>query len=152
MAPRIVVIDHDLAVLGLLHDAWRGALDVGATGEEALAAVREIVDAEPIGFGPVGEWIPDDWGGNGEQERRDARSANRQGAAEATTAEPVPEGFEPPPDPQDHTRAGGMGRRRVIVHASGFEQSPYADIKPSGTGAAEAPRKLWHSSPGSSGR
>ncbi|MEO7587276.1 MAG: DNA polymerase III subunit alpha [Arachnia sp.] len=146
--------------LGLLHDAWRGALDVGATGEEALAAVREIVDAEPIGFGPVGEWIPfdklrttpDDGGSKGEQERRDARSADRQGEAEATTAEPVPEGFEPPPDPQDHTRAGGMGRRRVIVHASGFEQSPYADIKPSGTGAAEAPRKLWHSSPGSSGR
>ena len=45
-----------------------------------------------------------------------------------------------------------MGRRRVLVHASGFRQSPYADIKPAGTGAAEAPRKLWHSSPGSSGR
>ena len=146
--------------LGVLYEAWRGALDVGASADEALAAVREIVDAKPIGFGPVGEWIPfdklrttpDDGGSKGEQERRDARSADRQGEAEATTAEPVPEGFEPPPDPQDHTRAGGMGRRRVIVHASGFEQSPYADIKPSGTGAAEAPRKLWHSSPGSSGR
>ncbi|RMB59680.1 DNA polymerase III subunit alpha [Tessaracoccus antarcticus] len=139
--------------LGLLYDAWRGALDVGANGEEALAAVREIVDAEPIGFGPVGEWIPDDWGEKGEQERRDARASHRRvGGVGDKPAEPVPEGFEPPPDPQEHTRAGGMGRRRVIVHASGFEQSPYADIKPSGTGAAEAPRKLWHSSPGSSGR
>jgi error-prone DNA polymerase len=63
--------------------------------------------------------------------------------------------------------AGGMGRpRRVLVHASGFRQSPYADVKPPGEDAAStrraaarqeeasaaAPRKLWHSSPGSSGR
>ena len=61
--------------------------------------------------------------------------------------------------------------RRVLVHASGFRQSPYADIKPQGVDAAdtraqaaaqhdrdkegreskEPPSKLWHSSPGSSG-
>ena len=59
--------------------------------------------------------------------------------------------------------------RRVLVHASGFVQSPYADIKPAGEevkgsrgagalvpdpGAARQagpPRKLWHASPGSSG-
>jgi error-prone DNA polymerase len=43
--------------------------------------------------------------------------------------------------------------RRVLVHASGFRQSPYADIKPAGgdPGRAPAPSKLWHSSPGSSG-
>ena len=58
--------------------------------------------------------------------------------------------------------------RRVLVHASGFVQSPYADIKPageevkgsrragalvpeSGTAGAAPPRKLWHASPGSSG-
>ena len=66
--------------------------------------------------------------------------------------------------------------RRVLVHASGFRQSPYADIKPQGVSAdetrrsaaaeaerraqqqaqqaekkADAPSKLWHSSPGSSG-
>jgi error-prone DNA polymerase len=47
----------------------------------------------------------------------------------------------------------------VLVHSSGFVMSPYADIKPPGedtkTAArrslSEAPRKLWHSSPGSSG-
>jgi error-prone DNA polymerase len=56
-----------------------------------------------------------------------------------------------------------MGRRRVLVHSSGFKLSPYADIKPAGedtkhaakhaTGheSGKAPRKLWHSSPGSSG-
>ena len=55
--------------------------------------------------------------------------------------------------------AGGMGRRRVLVHSSGFKLSPYADIKPAGEDTkhaarhepGKAPRKLWHSSPGSSG-
>ncbi len=46
----------------------------------------------------------------------------------------------------------------VLVHPTGFRMSPYADIKPAGEDAgtaarraAAAPRKLWHSSPGSSG-
>jgi error-prone DNA polymerase len=51
----------------------------------------------------------------------------------------------------------------VLVHPTGFRMSPYADIKPAGedAGAAvrkaaatqkgAAPRKLWHSSPGSPG-
>jgi error-prone DNA polymerase len=47
--------------------------------------------------------------------------------------------------------AGGMGTKRVLVHPSGFRQSPYADIKPAGGESKNAPRKLWHSSPGSSG-
>jgi len=55
--------------------------------------------------------------------------------------------------------------RPVLVHPTGFRMSPYADIKPAGeetklaarrAAAAprnpDAPRKLWHSSPGSSGR
>jgi error-prone DNA polymerase len=56
--------------------------------------------------------------------------------------------------------------RRVLVHASGFRQSPYADVRPAGPdvrGARSlaaggtvpdegvAPRKLWHASPGSAG-
>ncbi|MEX5720638.1 DNA polymerase III subunit alpha [Geodermatophilus maliterrae] len=46
----------------------------------------------------------------------------------------------------------------VLVHPTGFRMSPYADIKPAGDDAATAarraaaaPRKLWHSSPGSPG-
>jgi error-prone DNA polymerase len=57
----------------------------------------------------------------------------------------------------------------VLVHASGFRQSPYADVKPPGEDVRDgrklgkkapakdalrdpkAPRKLWHASPGSSG-
>ncbi len=61
---------------------------------------------------------------------------------------------------------GSSGGRRVLVHASGFRQSPYADIKPAGGDVQGSrrlaaggvvpedlspPRKLWHSSPGSSG-
>jgi error-prone DNA polymerase len=78
---------------------------------------------------------------------------------------------------EERESAGGMGggRRRVLVHASGFRQSPYADIKPAGVsgsdprklaeeaakartratgerGAGDAPRRLWHASQGSSGR
>jgi error-prone DNA polymerase len=37
--------------------------------------------------------------------------------------------------------AGGMGRRRVLVHSSGFQMSPYADIKPLGEDAKTAPRR-----------
>ena len=42
------------------------------------------------------------------------------------------------------------------VYATGFRASPYADVKPpgDGTGTARgrgAPRRLWHSSPGSAG-
>ncbi|WP_460460737.1 OB-fold nucleic acid binding domain-containing protein, partial [Angustibacter peucedani] len=69
-----------------------------------------------------------------------------QGAAQSRSSRPV---MEP-------ARAGGMGagprHRRVLVHASGFKQSPYADVKPAGEDVKSAPRKLWHSSPGSSGR
>ncbi len=58
--------------------------------------------------------------------------------------------------------SGGMGqRRRVLVHASGFKQSPYADVKPAGDDPSGTPRipeqptpapgRLWHASQGSSG-
>ncbi|MFC5041328.1 DNA polymerase III subunit alpha [Ornithinimicrobium kibberense] len=47
---------------------------------------------------------------------------------------------------------GAAPDRRVLVHASGFRQSPYADVRPAGGHARGTPAaKLWHSSPGSSG-
>jgi error-prone DNA polymerase len=109
------------------------------------------------------------------------------GAAQSRSSRPVmapaaamglPGGSAPPtaPDENGGAQAGGMGgaRRRVLVHASGFKQSPYADIKPAGGDVKDsrklpgeghavpdparpgpppvtAPRKLWHASPGSSG-
>ena len=40
---------------------------------------------------------------------------------------------------------------RVLVHSSGFQMSPYADIKPAGDPVKDVARKLWHRSPGSPG-
>jgi len=43
----------------------------------------------------------------------------------------------------------------VVVHPTGFRQSPYADVAPAGAGGPagpqRTPRRLWHSSPGSAG-
>ena len=60
-----------------------------------------------------------------------------------------------------HSGVGGA----VHVYATGFKASPYADVKPAGDGTgtsrgrgapssparSSAPRRLWHSSPGSAG-
>jgi error-prone DNA polymerase len=119
--------------LPALHEAWQhGGLD----------AVRDLMAAVPEGFGSVGEEAV-------------------QGAAESRSTRPVIARPTPGNAP-DRTgnvpgageggpAAGGMGRRRVLVHSSGFTMSPYADVKPPGEDAKSAPRKLWHSSPGSSG-
>jgi error-prone DNA polymerase len=40
---------------------------------------------------------------------------------------------------------------RVLTHSSGFQMSPYADVKPSGESVKDVARKLWHRSPGSPG-
>jgi len=63
--------------------------------------------------------------------------ASVHGAAESRSTRPV---MTTPP----------VGRAQI--YASGFAKSPYADIRPAGTHPSEAPRKLWHASPGSSGR
>ena len=42
-------------------------------------------------------------------------------------------------------------RSRVLVHSSGFQMSPYADVKPAGESVKDVARKLWHTSPGSPG-
>ncbi len=58
------------------------------------------------------------------------------------------------PDDGQENGQSGSSRRRVLVHSSGFRQSPYADVKPadiSGPVRATVPA-LWHASPGSSGR
>jgi len=63
----------------------------------------------------------------------------RQGGTDAVNelvrAHPLPEGNSP--------------RKRIaLIHASGFKQSPYTDIK---TPVATPPSKLWHRSPGTPG-
>jgi error-prone DNA polymerase len=160
--------------LPMLWDAWT---------DEGLATVHRLMSADAAGFAAAGQGAV-----SGAAESRSTRpvmsrlpaaqfgggivvtpeqEAEHQAAVAAATGLPAGD------------RAGGMGGdvahlRRVLVHASGFRQSPYADIKQAGEDArdtrrmlaaedspdrpgerrrrAEPPRKLWHASPGSSGR
>jgi error-prone DNA polymerase len=100
---------------------------------EGIEAVREQLAVVPEGFGAVGV------------------EAAGPGAAESRSTRPV---MAKPPsfgEGGEHYTAGGMGRRRVLVHSSGFAMSPYSDIKPAGEDTKEVARKLWHRSPGSAG-
>ncbi|MCA0143598.1 DNA polymerase III subunit alpha [Blastococcus sp. LR1] len=88
-------------------------------------------------------------------------------AWEAGGLESVAEQMAAPGEITEESIAGAAASRNsrpvmvrpVLVHPTGFRMSPYADIKPAGDDAATAarraasapPRKLWHSSPGSSG-
>jgi error-prone DNA polymerase len=98
---------------------------------EGIEAVREVMAVVPEGFAGVGEVAV-------------------AGAAESRSSRPV----MAKPDTGDTGNAGtagGMGRRRVLVHSSGFQMSPYADIRPAGEEPKDVARKLWHRSPGSPG-
>jgi error-prone DNA polymerase len=150
--PYAATVFHSwlLLVRGELRRTGRHGVSLRATGcwelptlhrlwqAEGLDAARRFMAQLPAGFGE----------GAGE--------AAVAGAAQSRSTRPVmatpPVGAE-----RDGGRsgpgatAGGMGRRRVLVHSSGFKMSPYSDIRPAGEDAKSAPRKLWHSSPGSSG-
>jgi error-prone DNA polymerase len=115
--------------LPTLHQIWKS---------EGIDAVRAFMAEVPEGFAGVGS----------------VAEAAVEGAAESRSTRPV---MASPPAAQrggaagGTGTAGGMGRRRVLVHSSGFKLSPYADIKPAGEDTKSAPRKLWHRSPGSAG-
>jgi error-prone DNA polymerase len=65
---------------------------------------------------------------------------HREGMAAVHEAiETVPEEFVAP------------AQRRVLTHSSGFQMSPYADVKPAGDATKDVARKLWYRSPGSPG-
>jgi error-prone DNA polymerase len=164
--PYAATVFHSwlLVVRGVLRRTGRRGVSLRATGcwelpelfglwrahgggPAGLDAVREVMAAVPEGFNGVGV------------EQAVA------GAAESRATRPVmarPQSFpatgadEPERQPDHHhSAAGGMGRRRVLVHSSGFKLSPYADVKPAGESAKDAQkhiaRKLWHRSPGSPG-
>ncbi len=117
--------------LPTLHEIWQ---------RDGVAGVHDFMSEPPLGFSADSV--------SGEQ--------SVHGAAESRSTRPVmtqPPSFDEPHDPsgEQETKAGGMGRRRVLVHASGFKQSPYSDIRPAGEDTKSVPRKLWHRSPGSAG-
>jgi error-prone DNA polymerase len=118
--------------LPALHTIWR---------RDGIAGVRAAMAAVPAGFSA------------------DSSDGALHAAAESKSSRPV---MAKPPafgsgaasgeelDEAGPT-AGGMGRRRVLVHPSGFKQSPYSDIRPAGEDPKTVPRRLWHRSPGSAG-
>ena len=144
--PYAATVFHSwlLLVRGELRRTGRRGVSLRATGcweltslyqhwqqSGDLTAVWEQLAQVPVGFGgPVDEEA-------------------LRGAAESRSPRPVAAG--PTTGPTAGPTAGGMGRRRVLVHSSGFAMSPYADLKPPGEDVKSAPRKLWHSSPGSAG-
>jgi len=149
-----------------LWDAWtRGGID-------AVHAALAAADERAHVLAAAGAAYTEDAGAGA------ARSRSSQPVMAPAAAMGLPGGSAPPASPGEDrgAQAGGMGgaRRRVLVHASGFKQSPYADIKPAGVDVKNsrklpgegravpdpdrhgpppvtAPRKLWHASPGSSG-
>jgi error-prone DNA polymerase len=152
--PYAATVFHSwlLVVRGELRRTGRRGVSLRATGcwelpglfalwrREGIDAVRAVMAVVPEGFTGVGV------------------ETAVAGAAESRATRPVmarPQSFptdeEPAQQDTDKGVAGGMGRRRVLVHSSGFKLSPYADIKPAGEPTKDVARKLWHRSPGSAG-
>ncbi|QIG42579.1 DNA polymerase III subunit alpha [Nocardioides anomalus] len=157
--PYAATVFHSwlLVVRGVLRRTGYRGVSLRATGcwelpvlaalwrREGIEAVRERLAVVPEGFGAVGVELA------------------AAGAAQSRSSRPVvakpptsPSRGSGPGDPEaeagtgQHT-AGGMARRRVLMHSSGFALSPYADVKPAGEDTREVARKLWHRSPGSPG-
>jgi len=155
---------------------WQAWVDGGAAAVEAAMAGVPDDDAVARGAG-VELFRPPAAAFGGGFVRTAEQELEAAAAAEAATG--LPSGDRQSRLGGRRDRAGGMGGgtrsgdtvhlRRVLVHASGYVQSPYADLQTPGVEtrdtrrvvAAEeqgqkAPgqpsRKLWHSSPGSSGR
>jgi error-prone DNA polymerase len=124
--------------MGELFEAWQ---------HQGIDGVHAILEQVPDGFGV------------GESAVHGAAASRSSRPVAARPSDPSSTGAYESDVEEQPLSGGGMGRRRVLVHASGFRQSPYADIKPAGEDAktvpaprsGSAPRKLWHSSPGSSG-
>lgn len=146
----------DGALPGREAPDWEAATGL-PSGDRAAARLSPAAKAGASGR-PEAEGLPET---KGLPEAEGSLGAGRQSGADA------------PPD---------RPYRRVLVHASGYRQSPYADLKPPGDDTRETrrmlaaeeaaskeaskskeatkeerrrrepPRKLWHASPGSSGR
>jgi error-prone DNA polymerase len=113
-----------LAVRGVVRRTGRRGISLRATGCWELSMLREAWDTGGMEAVHVAMELPGEF----------TQSAV-EGAAESFATRPV---MSKPPV-------------RPWKYANGFEMSPYADIRPPGTHPKEAPRRLWHSSPGSSG-
>ena len=134
-----------LGAWDLLHlrHLWESTFEASGDPDAAVAAVRAVIEAS----------LAEQAAANVERDR--VRSTGDWNAK----SEDRPWADQPRADTEHAGAAGGMGQRRVLIHPSGFVQSPYTDIAPAGESPKQIPkryadpgRKLWHSSPGSSGR
>jgi error-prone DNA polymerase len=114
-----------LVVRGTVRRTGPRGLSLNATGAWELSALRAAWEEGGLAAVEVAMRAP-----------QEVTDSSVHGAAESRSTRPV---MTTPP-------VGGRAR----VYASGFATSPYADIAPAGT-RGQPPRKLWHSSPGSSG-
>jgi error-prone DNA polymerase len=147
--PYAATVFHSwlLVVRGVVRRTGPRGISVRATGAWELSG---LFDAWELG-GPdavhavLTEPVPDPDGVLTTELERAV-----EGAAGSRSTRPV---MASVPGQGSGTRAGGMGQRRVLVHPSGFRMSPYADVKTPGEDVKKGrpPRRLWHSSPGSSG-
>jgi error-prone DNA polymerase len=201
--PYAATVFHSwlLVVRGILRRTGPRGVSLRATGAWELPVLWDVwTDGGLAGVHAViaGSADPTATAGGGPAFRVERAPATRQPFTDfggGFVSDPEPTDWEAAsglPTGDRSNRAGGMGggdrHRRVLVHVSGFRQSPYADVLPPGettrdtrrmlsaeeasrgTPPAEraaereadreserrrravAPRKLWHASPGSSGR
>ncbi|MDQ3465085.1 MAG: DNA polymerase III subunit alpha [Actinomycetota bacterium] len=122
--PYAMTVFHSwlLVVRGVVRRTGRRGVSLRATGCWELPALRQTWES----VGMPGVWEAMD------RSAADLTEQALQGAAASHSSRPVM-------------------ARPVLVHPSGFRMSPYADLKPPGEDGKTVPRKLWHSSPGSSG-
>jgi error-prone DNA polymerase len=145
--PYAATVFHSWLLLcrGIVRRTGPKGVSIRATGAWELSALQDAWTAG--GIGAVHDAL----------ETADRAAWERAGALDDTAA-----GDGRQPLGVGETPAG----RRVLVHASGFKQSPYADIRPAGADIRDSrgtavlvpsdvptgpPRKLWHASPGSAG-
>ncbi|CCG03099.1 DNA polymerase III subunit alpha [Blastococcus saxobsidens] len=134
--PYAATVFHSwlLVIRGVLRRTGPRGMSLRATGAWELPALHEAWEAG--GLESVAELMAAGRVGDGDAYTEQAIT----GAAASRNSRPVMV-------------------RPVLVHPTGFRMSPYADIKPAGDetkvaarrAASGPPRKLWHSSPGSSG-
>jgi error-prone DNA polymerase len=133
-----------------LPPLWEAWTDGGLT---AVHAALEAADAQAMALaaGQVGFGDQATRGAAASRSARPVVAAPDLTATDLTATNPLAPALETLEDERRGGMGGGQRHRRVLVHASGFRQSPYSDVKPAGDDTKTAPRKLWHSSSGSSG-
>jgi error-prone DNA polymerase len=134
-APYAATLFHSwlLVVRGVIRRTGKRGISIRATGCWELSVLRDAW--ERSGIDAVHEAM---------QTPAELTEAALHGSAESFSNRPV---IAAPP----HGRAVGTSLR-PLKYANGFALSPYADIRPAGGSTKDGPpKKLWHSSPGSSG-